>query len=196
MAGQDAKKSDGAMGLLVPLVVVTGLGGGGGWFLGASALAPPEGAPAPNVDAGAVEEAGRRAPKAGHGDGSGHGGASVHGGAAPTDAAQDGTADRHGGHGEPLASKELPAIVTNLGASKNWLRLQAAMIFDPHELGHPDELVAVLTADLTAFINTLDVRDIEGADGLRRLQEELNERAKIRSDGHVRELIVESLVVQ
>jgi hypothetical protein len=42
MAGQDAKKSGGLMELLIPLVAVTALGGGGGWFLGTSALAPKE----------------------------------------------------------------------------------------------------------------------------------------------------------
>jgi flagellar protein FliL len=189
MAEQAAKKSGGVMELLVPLVVVTALGGGGGWFLGGSALAPPERAEATSRDVESAEGKSKETSKSGHGD------AGAHGKAARED--EHGKAPgRHGGEDESLTSKELPAIVTNLGAGRNWVRLQAAMIFDPHDLKHPEQLVVELTADLTAFINTLDVRDIEGADGLRRLQEELNERARIRSEGHVRELIVETLVIQ
>jgi flagellar protein FliL len=188
MAGQDAKKSGGLMELLIPLVAVTALGGGGGWFLGSSALSPKEWGK-PEIDkAEPAAEGGKVASKPNHG-------AVAHGNAAH--------GDEHGKPAAPgderpesLQSKELPAIVTNLGGGKSWVRLQTAMVFDPHELKHADTLVPELMSDLTAFINTLDVRDIEGSDGLRRLQEELNERAKIRSEGHVHELIVESLVVQ
>ncbi len=37
---------------------------------------------------------------------------------------------------------------------------------------------------------------VEGASGLQHLREDLNERAVLRSKGAIRELIVESLVVQ
>ena len=71
-----------------------------------------------------------------------------------------------------------------------------AIVLDPQEIKHADRLTPELMSDFTAFLNTLELRDIEGPDGLRRLQEELNERAHIRSEGLVHELIVESMVVQ
>jgi flagellar protein FliL len=190
MAGQDAKKSGGLMELLVPLVAVTALGGGGGWFLGASALAPRETVGLASGRDGTSDRDrndGKPAAKGDHGAGA-HGGEAPHG-------VEHGKAAAHD-RPEALQSKELPAIVTNLSGGKSWVRLQAALIFDPHELKHAETLIPELMSDLTAFISTLELRDIEGSDGLRRLQEELNERARIRSEGHVREFIVESLVVQ
>lgn len=202
MAGQEKAKSGGLMELLVPLVAVTALGGGGGWFLGFSMLAPREPAAIEAETPKAAEaepHAGKESPgqaKAAHGEAGGHGEASGH-------AKADAHEQEHGREKpkapdkpEALQVKELPPIVTNLAVAKNWVRLQAAIAFDPHELPHAETLIPELMSDLTAFINTLDLRDIEGPDGLRRLREDLNERASIRSEGHVRELIVESLVIQ
>ena len=47
-----------------------------------------------------------------------------------------------------------------------------------------------------AYLRTLSMAQIEGASGLQHLREDLNERVAIRTKGAVRELIVESLVVQ
>ncbi|MEK4035817.1 flagellar basal body-associated FliL family protein [Methylocystis sp. IM2] len=96
-----------------------------------------------------------------------------------------------------LKVRELPPIVSNLGGKeRSWVRIQSAIVYDPHELEHVDALIPVLLSDITAFIGTLELSSIEGPDGLRRLQEELNERASTRSERHVRELIIEALVVQ
>ena len=45
-------------------------------------------------------------------------------------------------------------------------------------------------------MRTLTLAQIAGASGLQHLREDLNERAAIRSDGRVRELILQTLVVQ
>lgn len=192
MAGGDGKKhgagGGGLMQLLIPLVAVTVLGGGGGGFLGFSLLAPKE--PAKTDGAG---ETGNAAPPKESADahGGGHAKSDGHGGGHDKEA-------EHKPEAPPtLQVKELPPVVTNLaGSAKSWVRLQSAIVYDPHELPHVETLVPELMSDITAFINTLDLSSIEGPDGLRRLQEELNERAAIRSDRHVRELIVETLVVQ
>lgn len=184
MANQDAKNDSGLMGLLIPLVAVTLLGGGGGWFVGFSMLAPKEAAKTETTGSA------KGTAKAPEGD-AGHGGkADAHGQAHAEETAKP--AD----HPESLQVKELPPIVTNLSVGKNWVRLQTAIVFDPQELKHAETLIPELMSDLTAFMNTLDLRDIEGPDGLRRLREELNERALIRSDHHLRELVIESLVIQ
>ncbi len=53
-----------------------------------------------------------------------------------------------------------------------------------------------ITGDVLAFLRTLTLSQIEGASGLRQLREDLNERVAIRSSGRVRELIIQTLVVQ
>lgn len=205
MAGQETKKGDGGlMELLIPLAVVTVLGGGGGWFLGFSMLAPTDPAKNGTETARAAEA---EKPKAAEGSAHAEKEGSDHAKPAHGEAGGHGKADAHEqDHGEEkpkppdkpesLQVKELPAIVTNLAASKNWVRLQAAIVFDPKVLPHAETLIPELMSDLTGFLNTLEIGDVEGPDGLRRLREELNERALIRSERHVHELVIESLVIQ
>ena len=57
-------------------------------------------------------------------------------------------------------------------------------------------LVARVGEDVVAYLRTISPAQIEGARGLQYLREDLNERAAIRSSGKVRELIIETLVVQ
>ncbi|GLI91628.1 hypothetical protein LMG27198_06200 [Methylocystis echinoides] len=144
-----------------------------------------------------------------HGEAKSDAHADPHGGGhgdAPGDAhgKSDPHADPHGKAAEKkeelppeLRVKELPPLVTNLGGDKrNWVRLQSAIVYDAHETQHPDTLIPAIMSDITAFMSTVDVSAIEGADGLRRLQEELGERAATRSERQVKEFIIESLVVQ
>lgn len=96
-----------------------------------------------------------------------------------------------------LAVRELAPIITNLAEpADNWIRLQAAIVFYPDELLHPEKTIAELTSDITAYLRTVTLSSLEGADGLRRLQDELSERANIRSNGKIHEFIVETMVVQ
>ncbi len=176
MAGDKRQESGGLGGLLLPLAVVTLIGGGGGAFLGASLL-PQTGAPGPGpapASAPAKEAHGKghkEAPDAG---------------APHADAARS-----------RLEVKELPPIVANLGGDgKRLVRLQSAIVYDPQELTHVDAIVAALMSDATAFLGTIELASIEGPDGLRRLQEELSERAATRSERRIREFVVEGLVVQ
>ncbi|MES2029343.1 MAG: flagellar basal body-associated FliL family protein [Pseudomonadota bacterium] len=57
-------------------------------------------------------------------------------------------------------------------------------------------VVARIGEDVAAYLRTLTPTQIEGARGLQYLREDLNERALTRSSGKVRELIIETLVVQ
>lgn len=226
MAGAGGKsKGGGMMGLLIPLIAVTLVGGGGGAFLGMSLLAPKEpekakpageGVQGAGEKSGADEKAGHAKAEdkpAGHGEAKAEAHGAAHGDAHADphgDKKQDKKDDKHAksdAHGDGAAKKadlppdlrvkELPSLVTNLGGEqRNWVRLQSAIVYDAHETEHPEALIPAIMSDITAFMSTVDVSSIEGADGLRRLQEELGERAATRSERHVKEFIIESLVVQ
>jgi flagellar FliL protein len=91
----------------------------------------------------------------------------------------------------------IPPIVTNLADPPDaWVRLQAAIVFDAKAVPAPDLLAAQISEDFLGFLKTLTVGQIGGASGLQHLREDLSERASIRSEGRVRELIIETLVVQ
>lgn len=92
---------------------------------------------------------------------------------------------------------DLPPIVTNLADPPNaWVRLQTAIVVDTKSDVKPEVLAAEISDDLLGFMKTESLAQIGGASGLQHLREDLTERAVIRSQGHVRELIIQTLVVQ
>lgn len=96
-----------------------------------------------------------------------------------------------------LKLKSLPPIVTNLAAPDHaWIRMQCSIVYDAKALPEPEIMAAQINADVVAFLRTQTLAAIEGAAGLRRLQEDLDERVLTRSNGAVHELIIETLVVQ
>ncbi len=93
--------------------------------------------------------------------------------------------------------RDLPPIIANLADPPNsWVRLQATVVFDSASTPKPDILAAQIAEDILGFMRTVTLAQIAGASGLQHLREDLNERAAIRSEGRVRELILQTLVVQ
>ncbi|HLH48777.1 MAG TPA: flagellar basal body-associated FliL family protein [Roseiarcus sp.] len=92
---------------------------------------------------------------------------------------------------------DLPPIVTNLGSPQEmWIRLETSMIFDPSQVKHPEALAAEIANDLLAYLRTVAVTQIQGPIGLQNLRQDINERAAIRSNGAVKELVIKTLVIQ
>lgn len=93
--------------------------------------------------------------------------------------------------------RTLTPMVTNLAAPRgSWIRLQASVVLSENNLEDAGMLVSRIEEDILAYLRTITLSQIEGAGGLQHLREDLNERAITRSDGRVRELILESLVIQ
>jgi flagellar protein FliL len=93
--------------------------------------------------------------------------------------------------------RELAPILTNLAdAAHTEVRLQASIVYQKKAVENPTVLMAKISDDLVAFLKTLSVEQIQGASGLQNLRDDLNERAAVRSQGLVREIIIETLVVQ
>ncbi len=93
--------------------------------------------------------------------------------------------------------RELPATVTNLADPPEMrVRLQVAVVYNKKAIENPNLMAAQVSDDLVAFLKTLTVGQLQGASGLQNLREDLNERAAVRSQGKVREVVIETLVVQ
>ncbi|WP_370674105.1 flagellar basal body-associated FliL family protein [Pleomorphomonas sp. PLEO] len=102
------------------------------------------------------------------------------------------------GEADPRASRlyRLKPIVTNLAEPSDvWLRLDAAIVFED-EMPNSEIVSAEISEDLLAFLKTLKVGQLQGATQLQHLREDLKDRVAIRSGGDVKDLIIESLVVQ
>lgn len=114
---------------------------------------------------------------------------------ATTERSADKAAAQH--PNEELALLELPPIIANLAnPPEARVRLQAAIVYPKHSVEMPSLLAARIADDLVAYVKTLTIGELQGASGLQALREDLTDRAKTRSDGKVRELMIENLVVQ
>ena len=93
--------------------------------------------------------------------------------------------------------RRLSPIVTNLAApANNWARVEASMVTESLSDEDAGILAAHISEDIVAYLRSASVSQFEGARGLQHLRDDLTERANVRSSGKVRELIIETLVVQ
>ena len=100
-------------------------------------------------------------------------------------------------YGGDTEVRELPSIVTDLaGTPAARVRMQAAIVFPKAAVENPTILAAQVGEDMLAFLKTLTLEQLQGASGLQNLRDDLNDRASVRSQGRVREVIIETLVTQ
>jgi flagellar protein FliL len=92
---------------------------------------------------------------------------------------------------------KIPPVIANLASPEDvWVRLEASIILADEEVGSPGVLAGEIAEDILAYLRTVSLPQIEGPSGLLHLHEDLNDRVAIRSGERVRELIIETLVVQ
>ncbi|MFD1695818.1 flagellar basal body-associated FliL family protein [Roseibium aestuarii] len=88
-------------------------------------------------------------------------------------------------------------LVTNLDAPGDaWVRVEGVLVLSGAEVDDVDLLTAHVEEDLLAYLHSLRLAQLEGAVGLQHLREDLNERARLRSQGAVSEVILQTLVIQ
>lgn len=96
-----------------------------------------------------------------------------------------------------MMMESLKPIVSNLAApSSTFVRIEASIIYKNGSLPNPQIAAAQIREDVMAYLRTIPLSQLEGPSGLIHLREDLNERARMRSEGHVEELVIETLVVQ
>jgi flagellar protein FliL len=129
-------------------------------------------------------------------------------GPAPALVAKNGKAEAAGGKGNEGGEGEaepapppgslvlkLPAITTNLAApSDTWLRMELAVQLD--QPNQDPTLAETIQQDLLAYVRTVKLHQIEGASGFQHLKADLAERAAIRSDGHVKAVLINTLLFE
>ncbi len=88
----------------------------------------------------------------------------------------------------------LEPITSNLAyPSENWIRLEISLLFD----GSPDlELSEEIHQDITAYLRTVSMQQIQGPRGFQFLKEDLAERVEIRSQGKVKKIMIRTFVIE
>ena len=108
-----------------------------------------------------------------------------------------GAADKAGhGDGAPVSETviALPAITTNIASPRDvWARMEVSIVLDEPQ---PADLPGIILQDLLAYVRTVKMHEIEGASGFRHLKQNLEERAAIRSDGHVKQVLIRTLLFE
>jgi flagellar protein FliL len=91
----------------------------------------------------------------------------------------------------------LPPIITNLASpERTWVRLEASLVMEGEHASDSGALAAQIAEDIIAFLRTLSLTQIQGASGFQHLREDLNDRARVRSGGRVRDLVIQSMIVE
>ena len=102
-------------------------------------------------------------------------------------------ADKHA----PSRIVELRPIITNLAAPPAaWIRLEAALVYADASREGRDVMNGEIAADFAVYLRSTRGDRLEGSLGLLELRDDLRERADIRSSGKVRDVLIETMVVQ
>lgn len=93
-----------------------------------------------------------------------------------------------------LALYPMPVMTTSLAAPSDvWVRLEATLLFD----GAVDEAVGEqVHQDIFAFLRTVRPYQIEGASGYRHFRSDLEDIARIRSEGKVKGVLLRALMFE
>lgn len=175
----EGKKKGGIVSTIIGFVLITAIAGGLGFATSMFLLPTGDNGHMtagkedhPKKDQHKVEEEGHGEEKAEHGD----------------DDEEEGGPTMFG------HAKSIPAILTNLASPKTtWVRLEVALVSDGPLA---EELPDLIHQDLLAFMRTVKLRHVQGPSGFLTLKAELNDRAAIRSEGKVKQVLIKTLLFE
>jgi flagellar FliL protein len=89
---------------------------------------------------------------------------------------------------------DLAPITTNLAApTETWVRMDISLLLDAPL---PPETVETIHQDLLTFMRTVKMHQVEGASGFLHLKADLQERASIRGEGHVKDVLIRTMLFE
>ncbi len=178
-SNSDEEKKSGLVGQIAVLAVLTLVAVGTGWALGSFVLkpgAPPEMAKA-EVEKPKKDEKSKDKKKG-------------------KNKKKDGDADEDDAEEAAMSGHivELQPITANIATPGDvWLRLELAVLFsEMPEVEMPEKI----HQDIVAFVQTLKLYQMEGASGIRHLRQDMNELAKIRSDGKAKSILIRAMLLE
>jgi flagellar FliL protein len=92
--------------------------------------------------------------------------------------------------------KPLPPIVINLREPANlYVRLEAAVVMEPNT-AESAEIAAKIGDDLVSYLRTVSISELQSPTGFQYFREDLKRRAVQLGGGKVRELLLQSFVIE
>lgn len=98
---------------------------------------------------------------------------------------------------ETTGVARLEPVIANLAdPAETFVRLDTSIVFDRDAVGNVERMKATISQDVLAFLRTLTLPELQGASAFNHLRDDLNDRVAVTSDGLVRELVIETMVLQ
>ncbi len=96
-----------------------------------------------------------------------------------------------------IVMRPLQPLITNIAMPPEvWVRLEGAIVFDQADVDDPEMMLAEVSGDLMAYLRSLTLREMQGADGLMFVRQDMKERIVLRTQGKARDIIIQTLVMQ
>lgn len=174
---KEEEKKSGIVGQIVVVAVLTLVAAGTGWALGSFVLKP---GPQPEMAKMEMEQPDEEEKKA------------------KKDKKKKKKKGDHADGDEEVAMSghivELQPITANIATPEDvWLRLELAVLFsDTPDLETPEKI----HQDIVAFVQTLKLYQMEGASGIRHLRQDMNELARIRSEGKAKSVLIRAMLLE
>lgn len=100
----------------------------------------------------------------------------------------------HESEAKPGLLAPLEPITTNLAAPPStWVRLEVSLLLDAPQ---PPEMIATVHQDILAYVRSLKLHQLDGPSGFRHFREDLDERAALRSGGHVKQVMIRTMLFE
>lgn len=117
-------------------------------------------------------------------------------------AADTATNAGHGAAAEANASAtassrivDVAPITTNLAVPDTiWIRLELSLLFEKEP--EDPELALTIQQDIMAYVRTVKLIQVQGASGYQHLKSDILERAKIRSQGLVKDVLFRTMIFE
>ena len=90
----------------------------------------------------------------------------------------------------------LQPVVATMATPGVWVRLEGVLVHDASRGELAPDTVPAVAQDIVALLRTLTVAHVSGASGFLHLKEDIDARAALRSDGRVREVLIQTLVYE
>lgn len=85
-------------------------------------------------------------------------------------------------------------MTTNIAfPEEKWIRMEISLVVKQTP---NDEMVELIHQDMLAYLRTLSLQQLQGARGFRYVRDDLVERAILRSEGNVENILVRTFVVE
>jgi hypothetical protein len=91
----------------------------------------------------------------------------------------------------------MPPVVTNIADPKTvWVRLEGNLLFDKQDDGDKSVLAAKLAQHIMAYLNTVNLIDLQGAGSVHAISEDIDEIVQSLSENRVEGLLISGLVFE